>query len=305
MNRLICILGPTATGKTSLASHLAALIGAEIISADSRQVYAGMDIGTGKDIGDYTVGGVEVPYHLIDIKEPGYEYNVFEYQNDFVKAYKKIIANEKIPILCGGSGMYLDSILRAYEMNKVPENKALRTELQQMPDKQLSDMLNGLQNLHNTSDTTSRARMIRAIEVAKANKANLDTMNLLKSLRSINFGILFDRQTIRERITERLVQRLENGMLDEIGHLLEKGVSKDELLFYGLEYKFLTRYVSGDISYDEMFDGLNTAIHQFAKRQMTWFRRMQKQGVRLNWIDGNLSMEEKISLILNVVSKVS
>ncbi len=305
MNRLICILGPTAAGKTSLASHLAALIGGEIISADSRQVYVGMDIGTGKDLGDYTVGGVEIPYHLIDIKEPGYEYNIFEYQNDFAEAYKKIITNKKIPILCGGSGMYLDSILRAYEMNKIPENKALRTELQQMPDKQLSDMLKGLQNLHNTSDTTSRARMIRAIEVAKANKVNLDTVNLVKSLRSINFGVLFDRQTLRERITERLVQRLDNGMLDEIGHLLEKGISKDELLFYGLEYKFLTLYITGDILYDEMFDGLNTAIHQFAKRQMTWFRRMQKHGVRINWIEGNLSMEEKISLILNIVSKVN
>jgi tRNA dimethylallyltransferase len=305
MNRLICILGPTATGKTSLAAHLAALIGGEIISADSRQVYIGMDKGTGKDIDDYTVDGVEVPYHLIDIKTPGYEYNIFEYQNDFAKAYKKIIASENIPILCGGSGMYIDSVIQAYEMNKIPENKSLREELELMPDKQLLEMLTSLQTLHNTTDISDRNRMIRAIEVAKAKKKNMDTISLLKSLSSVNFGILFDRQTIRERITERLEQRLEDGMIDEIKHLLEKGVSEEELLFYGLEYKFLTQYVTGKILYDEMFNSLNTAIHQFAKKQMTWFRRMQKQGVRINWIDGNLSMEEKISLILKVVSKAN
>jgi tRNA dimethylallyltransferase len=303
MNQLITVLGPTATGKTSLAAALAALIGGEIISADSRQVYRGMDLGTGKDIKDYNVGGLQIPHHLIDIHDPGYEYNIFEFQNDFIDAYQKIQKNESIPILCGGSGMYLDSILRAYEMKEVPENLALREELEGMTTKRLEARLKLLSDLHNTTDIKSRERLIRAIEIAETENDNKRVFDFIKSIHSVNFGIFFDRQLIRERITERLHQRLDEGMLDEVRGLLENGFTKEQLTFYGLEYKFLTLHVVGEISYDNMLDNLNTAIHQFAKRQMTWYRRMEKHGVRINWIDGLLSTEEKLALILQKLPK--
>lgn len=304
MNSLICILGPTATGKTNLAANLAVLIKGEVISADSRQVYRGMDIGTGKDIDDYKVGDVTVPYHLIDIKEPGYEYNVYEFQNDFIKAYNKIVENDNIPILCGGSGMYIDSILRAYEMKKANINHELRKEFENKSDNELVNLLANKVPLHNTSDTSSRERLVRALEISFAEEDNLKKLKFLQSIKSVNFGLLFERHVLRQRITERLQSRLDNGMLNEIENLLKKGISKEELTFYGLEYRYLTLHVSGDISFTEMFDQLNTAIHQFAKRQMTWYRRMEKKGVRIHWIDGQLDMDEKISLILNVVSKI-
>lgn len=304
MNNLICILGPTATGKTNLAANLAALIKGEVISADSRQVYRGMDIGTGKDIEDYVVGEVSVPHHLIDIKDPGYEYNVYEFQNDFIKAYNKILDNDSIPILCGGSGMYLDSILRAYEMKKANINPELRKEFENKPDRELIKLLTERVPLHNTSDTSSRERLIRALEISYAEENNLKKLKFLQSIKSVNFGLLFERQVLRQRITDRLQQRLDNGMLNEIENLLKKGISKEELTFYGLEYRYLTLHVTGEISFTEMFDQLNTAIHQFAKRQMTWYRRMEKKGVHINWIDGQLDMSEKLSLILNVISKI-
>jgi len=304
MNNLICILGPTATGKTNLAANLAVLIKGEVISADSRQVYRGMDIGTGKDIDDYNVGDVSVPYHLIDIKEPGYEYNVYEFQNDFIKAYNKILQNDSIPILCGGSGMYLDSILRSYEMKKANINHELRNELENKSDSELIKLLANKVPLHNTSDTSSRERLLRALEISSAEEDNLKKLKFLQSIKSVNFGLLYERQVLRQRITDRLQSRLDNGMLNEIENLLKKGISKEELTFYGLEYRYLTLHVTGDISFTEMFDQLNTAIHQFAKRQMTWYRRMEKKGVRIHWIDGQLDMNEKISLILNVVSKI-
>jgi len=304
MNNLICILGPTATGKTSLAANLAALIKGEVISADSRQVYRGMDIGTGKDIEDYMVGEVSVPYHLIDIKDPGYEYNVYEFQNDFIKAYNKIQDNDSIPILCGGSGMYLDSILRAYEMRKANINPELRKELENKPDSELIKLLAERVPLHNTSDTSSRERLVRALEISFAEEDNLKKLKFLQSLNSVNFGLLYERQVLRQRITDRLQQRIDRGMLNEIENLLKKGISKEELTFYGLEYRYLTLHVTGDISFTEMFDQLNTAIHQFAKRQMTWYRRMEKKGVHIHWIDGQLDMSEKLSLILNVISKI-
>lgn len=304
MNSLICILGPTATGKTNLAANLAVLIKGEIISADSRQVYRGMDIGTGKDIDDYQVGDVSVPYHLIDIKDPGYEYNVYEFQNDFIRAFNTIIENDNIPILCGGSGMYLDSILRAYEMKKANINHEFRKDLESKDDNELTKMLANEVPLHNVSDTSSRERLIRALEISKTEENNSKKLKFLQNIKSVNFGLLYERQVLRERITNRLQTRLDNGMLNEIEQLLNKGISKEELMFYGLEYKYLTQHITESISFTEMFDKLNTAIHQFAKRQMTWFRRMEKKGVHINWIDGQLSTDEKLSLILSVISKV-
>ena len=303
MNQLITILGPTATGKTSVAAGLASLIGGEIISADSRQVYRGMDLGTGKDLDDYNVDGKPVPFHLIDIQDPGYEYNIFEYQNDFVDAFQLIKKNDNIPIMCGGSGMYLDSILRAYQMKEAPTNENLRTELSKLPDNILAARLKSVSSLHNTSDVSSRERLIRAIEIAETENNSKRIYDFIKSLGSINFGILFERNIIRERITERLHARLEEGMIDEVKELLEKGFTKEQLTFYGLEYKYLTLHVVGEMSYDEMLDKLNIAIHQFAKRQMTWYRRMEKKGVHISWIDGNLSVEDRLSLILQKLPK--
>lgn len=303
MNQLITILGPTATGKTKLASELASLINGEIISADSRQVYRGMDIGTGKDLDDYVVDGKQIPFHLIDIHDPGYEYNIFEFQNDFIKAYEQIQENENIAILSGGSGMYLDSILRAYEMKEVPENITLRKELESLSTKRLEARLKSISSVHNTTDIISHERLIRAIEIAEASNDNKRVYNFIKNIHSTNFGLMFDRQLIRERITERLHQRLDEGMVDEVKSLLDNGFTKEQLTFYGLEYKYLTLYVVGEITYDNMLDKLNTAIHQFAKRQMTWYRRMEKHGVRINWIDGLLSPNEKLALILQKIPK--
>jgi tRNA dimethylallyltransferase len=298
MNRLITILGPTATGKTALAAELANLIGGEIISADSRQVYRGMDLGTGKDIEDYVVDGRQIPYHLIDIHEPGYEFNIFEFQKLFVDAFRKVESNGNIPILCGGSGMYLDSVLRAYEMKEAPVNKSLRDELMLLSDEKLIARLKSHGGVHNTTDTLDRERLVRAIEIHETNDSVKQTFGFLKKLKPVNFGISFERQKIRERITQRLESRLENGMLDEVRTLLEKGFTEGQLTFYGLEYRYLTLHVVGKISYDEMFARLNTAIHQFAKKQMTWFRRMEKNGVHIFWIDGNLTTREKLSLVL-------
>ena len=298
MNQLITMLGPTATGKTVLAAELANLIGGEIISADSRQVYRGMDLGTGKDLEDYVVGGKQIPYHLIDIHEPGYEFNIFEFQKLFVHAFEKVEINENIPILCGGSGMYLDSVLRAYEMKEAPVNKTLRNELMLLRDEKLIARLKSHGTIHNTTDTLNHERLVRAIEIQETNNSLKQTFEFLKKLKSINFGISFERQQIRERITQRLESRLGDGMLDEVKNLLEKGFTEEQLTFYGLEYRYLTLHVVGKISYDQMFEQLNTAIHQFAKKQMTWFRRMEKKGVHIFWIDGNLTTHEKLALIL-------
>lgn len=303
MNRLITILGPTATGKTKLAVKLASIIGGEIISADSRQVYRGMNLGTGKDLDDFIVYGKQIPYHLIDLHNPGYEYNIFEFQNDFKNAHNLIEKRGNIPIMCGGSGMYLDSILRAYQMKEAPFNEKLQEDLEGLSHKMLIDRLKAVSPLHNTTDVNITERLIRAIEIAEAENSNKVLFDYIKVLRTINFGIFFERKQIRERITERLHKRLEEGMIDEVKNLLEEGYTEDQLTFYGLEYKYLTMCVVGKISWDEMFDKLNIAIHQFAKRQMTWFRRMEKKGVHINWIDGNLSTEESLSLILQKLPK--
>ena len=297
-NRLITILGTTATGKTKLGAQLAALIDGEIISADSRQVYRGMNLGTGKDLDDFNVNGMDIPYHLIDIVDPGYEFNVFEYQNLFFDAYKKVNENGHIPILVGGTGMYIESVLKNYRMAKVIRNESLRLRLANKTDEELIEILLNNRVLHNTTDTKNRERIIRAIEIDLHYKEHPELLQDVPKIKSVNFGIRFDRAIIRNRITERLDQRFKDGMLDEVQKLLNNGVSADMLKFYGLEYKFMTQHLLGEIEYNEMFNLLNTAIHQFAKRQETWWRKMEKQGVRINWLDGNISNQEKIGLIL-------
>ena len=293
-NTLITILGPTATGKTTLAAHLAADIDGEIISADSRQVYRGMDIGTGKDLDDYVVDGRPIPYHLVDIKDPGYEYNVFEFQKDFIEAFNDIISRNKTPILCGGTGLYLDSVLQMYRMQDVPENKELREHLAKKSEKELVEILSSMKILHNISDTSDRQRMIRAVEIQYQQMDRPDEIIEFPDYKSLIFGVRFEREVIRERITKRLKTRLEEGMLDEIRTLLDSGLEPGQLTFYGLEYRYLTDHITGKLSYEEMFNKLNTAIHQFSKRQMTWFRRMEKKGVEIKWIDGGLDMGEKV-----------
>ncbi len=296
-NNLITILGPTATGKTTLAAHLAAEIDGEIVSADSRQLYRGMDIGTGKDLDDYIVDGKAIPYHLLDIKDPGYEYNVFEFQKDFIEAFNDIVLRNKIPVLCGGTGLYLESVLQMYRMHDVPENKNLRKHLSKKSDQDLIGILTSLKILHNVSDTNDRKRMIRAIEIQHYNLEHPDEIIEFPDYNSLIFGVHFEREIIRERITRRLRSRLEHGMLDEIRTLLNSGLQAEQLTFYGLEYRYLTEHVTGKLSYDEMFTKLNTAIHQFAKRQMTWFRRMEKKGTKIDWIDGSLDIDEKADYI--------
>lgn len=297
MPKLIVITGPTATGKTNIATSLALKLNGEIISADSRQVYKGMDLGTGKDIDEYTIDGVDIPHHLIDIKEPGYEYNVFEFQNDFLKAYEDIVSRGKQPILCGGTGMYIESVLKGYKLLKVDDNLPLREKLQKLSDKELIAMLQEMRRLHNSSDITERDRLIRAIEIETYYKEHPEEASFPK-IPHIIYGVQLDRQIIRDRITLRLKERLNEGMIEEVENLLNNGVKPEELMFYGLEYKFLTQYVCGDISRNDMYQRLNTAIHQFAKRQMTWFRRMEKQGFNIKWIDGNLPLEEKCNNII-------
>jgi tRNA dimethylallyltransferase len=301
-NNLICILGPTATGKTRLAAELASLIDAEIISADSRQVYRGMDLGTGKDLEDYVVAGKQVPYHLIDIVDPGYEYNIFEFQNNYLEAYSDIIGRNKNAILCGGSGMYLDSILRAYEMKQVPRNQKLRDTLSYLEGEALRTRFLSYKIPHNVTDLKDRNRLVRAIEISEFEQSHKDVAPFPK-YNSLNFGIHFEREEIRKRITSRLKDRLEHGMIDEVKQLLEKGFTAEQLMFYGLEYKFVTQYVMGDLRYNDLFQKLNSAIHQFAKRQMTWFRRMEKHGVLIHWLDGKISSEEKLKLMLEQIKK--
>lgn len=300
-NKLITILGPTATGKTSLAASLAAAINGEVISADSRQVYRGMDLGTGKDLEDYIVDGLKVPYHLIDIAEPGEEYNVYRFQRDFIQVFRELNHAGHKAIMCGGTGMYLESVILPYRMKDVPENERMRADLNKLSDEELCNRLGSLRELHNITDTGSRERMIRAIEIANAGQSAKMAHDELSLIRHSVFGISLSREEIRSRITRRLKQRLDEGMLDEIRSLLDRGISPEELEFYGLEYKYLTQHVRGAINYNDMFQRLNSAIHQFAKRQMTWFRRMEKRGVNIGWIDGNLSMEEKLNEISKVV----
>ena len=299
---LITILGPTASGKTPLAAHLADKLGTEIISGDSRQIYRRMDLGTGKDLVDYVVDGRPVPYHLIDIVEPGYKYNVFEYQRDFLKAYEEITAKGKLPILCGGTGMYIESVLKGYRLLPVPENPELRASLEGKSLEELTRILEGYKKLHNSTDVDTAKRAIRAIEIEEYYKQQPPEYREFPTLDSLIIGVDIDRELRREKITRRLKQRLEEGMVEEVRGLLAEGIPAENLIYYGLEYKFLTQYAIGELTFDEMFLQLETAIHQFAKRQMTWFRGMERRGFTVHWLDATLPMEEKIEKIANMIS---
>ncbi len=298
---LITVLGATAGGKTSFAAHLAYHTRREIISADSRQVYRRMDIGTGKDLDDYIVNRQKIPVHLVDIVEPGNKYNVFEYQQDFIKVYEQLKKQEKKAILCGGSGMYIEAVINAYKLLKVPENEELRKQLSSKSLDELAKTLISYGNLHNKTDIEDKERALRAIEIAEFYKQNPEKKTGLERISKLILGIKFDRNSRRRRITERLKSRLENGMITEVEKLLDEGIPADTLIYYGLEYKFITLYLLGQISYDEMFRKLETAIHQFSKRQMTWFRRMERQGTKIHWLDGYMSMEEKLERVKDIV----
>ncbi len=295
---MIVITGPTASGKTRLAARVAFLCEGEIISADSRQVFRGMDFGTGKDYVDYLVNDYLVPYHLVDIVAPGHEYSVFEFQQDFLKAYQHIVKRHKQPVLCGGTGLYIEAALKGYPLRKVPKNPVLRKKLEKLTWEELTQNLAKMRSLHNTTDTTDRERLLRAIEIETFNLEHPAGDENYPRIDYKVFCIQLERKEIRDRITIRLKNRLERGMVDEINKLLKMGIKPEQLMFYGLEYRYLTQYAIGQINYEEMFQKLNTAIHQFAKRQMTWFRRMEKKGTPVRWLDGMLPMEEKVELIL-------
>ena len=298
---MITILGPTASGKTPVAARLAEQIGGEVISADSRQVYRRMDIGTGKDLEDYG----SVKYHLIDICEPGTKYNLFEYQQDFYDAYNNIIGRGKVPILCGGTGLYIEAVLKGYKLSPVPQNQELRESLEGKTLDELTEMLTALKaqngsNMHNTTDVDSCQRAIRAIEIETYNLEHPVPLRELPPVESVIIGIQIDRELRREKISRRLKARLDNGMVEEVRALLDEGIKADDLIYYGLEYKFVTEYLTGQLSYDEMFQRLEIAIHQFAKRQMTWFRGMERRGFKIHWIDASLPMVEKIDEIVKL-----
>ena len=299
---LITILGPTASGKTPLAAHLADKLEAEIISGDSRQIYRRMDLGTGKDLVDYVVDGRPVPYHLIDIVEPGYKYNVFEYQRDFLKAYEDITSRGKMPVLCGGTGMYIESVLKGYRLLPVPENPELRASLEGKSLEELTHILEGYKKLHNSTDVDTAKRAIRAIEIEEYYKQQPLEYREFPLLNSLIIGVDIDRELRRVKITRRLKQRLDEGMVEEVRGLLAEGIPAENLIYYGLEYKFLTQYAIGELTYEEMFHQLETAIHQFAKRQMTWFRGMERRGFTIHWLDATLPMEEKIEQIINLIN---
>ncbi len=305
MQKMITILGPTASGKTSLAAALAARIDAEIISADSRQVYRGMTIGTGKDLDDYRQGDRLIPYHLIDICEPGTKYNLFQYQQDFHLIYNNIVARGVRPILCGGTGLYIESVLKGYALSPVPQNQALRDKLADKSLAELTEMLEDLKRrnhsvMHNRTDVDTAQRAIRAIEIETYNLEHPTDNRTLPPIDSVIIGVDINREERRRKITQRLKQRLEEGMVDEIRQLLDRGIAPENLIYYGLEYKFVTEYVIGKTSYEEMFRQLEIAIHQFAKRQMTWFRGMERRGFTIHWIDALDPMDSKVEQIMDI-----
>ena len=321
MKTMITILGPTASGKTPLAAALAAALppvngecGAEIISADSRQVYRRMDIGTGKDLVDYRVVDglpvdtppIDILYHLIDIAEPGTKYNLFQYQQDFFDAYNNIIGRGKTPILCGGTGLYIEAVLKGYQLSPVPQNPELRQRLEGKTLEELTQMLTELKaktgsNMHNKTDVDSCQRAIRAIEIEEYNLHTPTPKRELPPIDSLIIGVNIDREARREKITRRLKARLEEGMIEEVRSLLAEGIPAEDLIYYGLEYKFVTEYLIGKTTYDDMFQRLEIAIHQFAKRQMTWFRGMERRGFTIHWIDALQPMDEKVQQILRAL----
>ena len=305
MNRyeLITILGPTASGKTVLAAALAAQLHTEIISADSRQIYRGMDIGTGKDLADYIVNGQSIPYHLIDICEPGYKYNVFQYQHDFFRVFRDIESRGKLPILCGGTGMYIEAVLKGYKLLDVPQNPTLRQSLQGKSLAELEQILASYKVLHNKTDVDSAQRAIRAIEIEEYYRTEAPGRNEYEPINSLIIGVDIDRDTRRAKISQRLRARLAEGMVDEVRQLIDQGVKPDDLIYYGLEYKFVTQYVIGQLSYEEMVTQLEIAIHQFAKRQMTWFRGMERRGSTSHWVNAAWETARKIDTILELLTK--
>lgn len=295
---MLAVVGPTACGKTSLAVDLALSIGgAEIISADSRQVYRGMDIGTGKDLAEYTRGDVTVPSHLLDIVDAGEKYNLFEFQHDFLKAYEDIKARGAYPVMCGGSGLYVESVLRGYRLLPVPENPDLRVRLEEKSLEELTAILAGYKSLHNNTDTDSKKRAIRAIEIEEYYLSRPVEERSFPQINALVVGVSVDREVRRERISRRLRERLKEGMVDEVRALLDNGLEPEQLIYYGLEYKYLTLYLTGAMDYDDMVRGLEIAIHQFAKRQMTWFRGMEKRGVDIRWVDASLERGQLVEQI--------
>lgn len=299
---MVTILGPTASGKTPLAASLAARIDGEIISADSRQIYRGMDLGTGKDLIDYTVDGIKIPYHLIDIVDAGYKYSLFEYQRDFLTAYEDVRRRGHMPIMCGGTGLYLESVLGAYKLFDVPENPELRKRLEGKSLEELEVVLSSYKELHNKTDVDTAQRAIRAIEIEEYYLRQSAERRDFPHIDSLIIGVDIERDLRRAKITRRLKERLDEGMVEEVRQLLDSGIAPDDLIYYGLEYKFLTLHVTGKLSYDEMFRQLEIAIHQFAKRQMTWFRGMERKGYEIKWIDATLPMEEKVNTIIHLLN---
>ena len=295
---MLTILGPTATGKTQLAAVIASRIEGEILSADSRQIYRGMDLGTGKDLADYRVNGTDIPYHLIDLADAGAQFNVFEFQRRFKHAYADILSRGKFPIFCGGSGLYLEAVLKGYRLTQVPSDKKRREELSLKSLEELTEILNSYKKVHNSSDTETMNRAIRAIEIEEYLLLHPNLDFDFPKINSLIVGVRFDRDTRRERITSRLKQRLNEGMVEEVQALLNSGLTPEDLTYYGLEYKYLTLFITGELTREEMFEKLNIAIHQFAKRQMTWFRKMEREGFEIKWLDGFLPMEEKVSFIM-------
>ena len=300
---LITILGPTASGKTAFAARLAAALDTEIISGDSRQIYKRMDLGTGKDLADYTVDGKVIPHHLIDICEPGYKYNLFEYQHDFFKAFDQIREKGKLPVLCGGTGLYIESVLKAYRLFAVPENKELRAALAGKSLDELTRQLETYKTLHNTTDVDTVKRAIRAIEIEEFYLSREADRNEFDPINSLIIGVDIDRELRRKKISARLKTRFEEGMLQEVQSLLDEGIAPEDLIYYGLEYKYMTQHLTGQITFDEMYKGLETAIHQFAKRQMTWFRGMERRGFHIHWIDALTSTDEKIEIVKSLLNQ--
>ncbi len=294
---LVVVLGPTASGKTALAAPLAHQINGEIISADSRQVYRHMTLGTGKDYNDYIVEGQQVPYHLIDIAEPGYKYNVYEYQRDFFKAFEDIHDRRKFPVMCGGTGMYIEAVLSGYNMIQVPSNPELRKKLENKELVELAEMLHTMKKMHNTTEVDTKKRAIRAIEIETYYQSNPQIDVVLPQLNPLIIGVDIDRQLRRDKITKRLKDRLQEGMVEEVQGIMDSGIKPADLLYYGLEYKYVTLYVLGQISYAQMIEQLNIAIHQFAKRQMTWFRKMERSGFNIHWLSAQSQLESNIQEI--------
>ena len=305
MSKLITIIGPTASGKTPFAVEVANKVDGEIISGDSRQIYRLMDIGTGKDLSDYKIGNKKIRNHLIDIREPGEKYTLFNFQEDFHSAYQDIISRDKTPILCGGTGLYIESVLKGYELMKVPINENLRKSFENKSLDELKTILSKYKKLHNTTDTNTKQRALRAIEIADFQQEKNTSKQVFAPIDSLIIGVSIDRENRRHKISSRLKARLDEGMIDEVKNLLSLGIAADDLIYYGLEYKYVTLHVIGEISYSEMFTQLEIAIHQFAKRQMTWFRGMERRGLKIHWIDAYLHMEEKVNYVMDLWSRSS